>query len=243
MATVGIIGGLGPESTIDYYRRLFAAWERHDPSTAPSIVIDSLDVRKALHLVDSDRPALIEYLSASLRRLAGAGADFAAMSANTPHIVFDELAARSPVPLLSIVEVCAEEARRRDMRRVALLGTRFTMEGAFYPSVFARYGVAVVVPDDADRTWVHERYVEELLRGSFHDDTRREFVALVARLRDAHRIDGVILGGTELPLLLRAPVVADVPVLDTTALHVDAIVERLRGAAVSPPTPQRRGES
>src|SRR5688572_21548573 len=118
MTTVGIIGGLGPESTIDYYRRILEAWEREDPSTAPSIVIDSLDVRRALRLVDSDRTALTEYLLASLHRLAGAGVDFAAMTANTPHIIFDDLAARSPVPLMSIVEVCAQDARRRGLARL-----------------------------------------------------------------------------------------------------------------------------
>jgi aspartate racemase len=228
MTTVGIVGGLGPESTIDYYRRILEAWAREDPSTAPSIVIDSLDVRRALRLVETDRPALTEYLLASLRRLAGAGVDFAAMTANTPHIVFDDLAARSPVPLVSIVEVCAEEARRRGLRRLALLGTRFTMEGPFYPAVCARYGVAVVPPKDADRDWVHERYVGELLKGEFRDDTRRQFVALVGRLRDEERIDGVILGGTELPLLFSTTIIADVPALDTTALHVAAIVQRLR---------------
>ena len=228
MATVGIVGGLGPESTIDYYRRLLDAWEREDPSTAPSIVIDSLDVRRALHLVASDRPALIEYLLSSLARLAGAGVDFAAMTANTPHLVFDDLAARSPVPLLSIVEVCAQEARQRGLRRLALLGTRFTMEGAFYPTVCARYGIAVVVPNDTDRAWLHERYVGELLKGEFRDDTRRQVLSLVSRLRDEEHIDGIILGGTELPLLLSTPVIAEVPALDTTALHVAAIVKRLR---------------
>src|SRR3982751_1183655 len=135
MTTAGIVGGLGPESTIHYSRRTLEAWEREDPSTAPSIVIDSLDVRRALHLVATDRTALTEYLLASLRRLAGAGVDFAAMTANTPHIVFDELAARSPVPLVSIVEACAQEARRRGLRRLALLGTRFTMEAPFYAEV------------------------------------------------------------------------------------------------------------
>ena len=133
MTTVGIVGGLGPESTIDYYRRILEAWEREDPSTAPSIVIDSLDVGRALRLVESDRPALIEYLLGSLRRLAGAGVDFVAISANTPHIVFDELAAQS----------------------------------------------------------------------------------------------------TELPLLLPTPVIAGVPALDTTALHVSAIVRRLRDTGPS----------
>lgn len=227
MTTVGLVGGLGPESTVDYYRRILDGWARRDPTTAPSIVIDSLDVQRALRLVDRDRPALVEYLLASLHRLAGAGVDFAAMTANTPHIVFDDLAARSPVPLVSIVEVCVAEARRRGLDRLALLGTRFTMEGPFYPAVAARAGVTVVSPDDADRAWIHERYVGELLRGEFRDDTRQRVVALVARLRDEAGIDGVILGGTELPLLLPTPTIAELPALDTTALHVAAIVERL----------------
>jgi len=150
------------------------------------------------------------------------------MTANTPHIVFDELAARSSVPLLSIVEVCAEEAHRRGLRRLALLGTRFTMEAPFYPAVCARHGIAVVTPNDADRAWAHDRYVGQLLKGEFRGDTREEFVALIGRLRDDAKIDGVILGGTELVLLLPSPTVADVPALDTTALHVAAIVKRLR---------------
>jgi aspartate racemase len=228
VATVGILGGLGPESTIDYYRRILEEWARDDPATAPSIVIDSLDVRRALRLVASDRAGLIEYLLGSLRRLGGAGVDFAAMSANTPHIVFDELAAQSPVPLVSIVEVCAEEARRCGLSRPALLGTRFTMEASFYPAVCARYGVSVVTPGEAERAWVHERYIGELLEGKFSDDTRQQFISLVRRLRDEERIDGVILGGTELPLLLPTPTIADVPALDTTALHVTAIIKRLR---------------
>lgn len=228
MTRVGLVGGLGPESTIDYYRRILAAWEREDPSSAPAVVIDSLDVKLGLRLVETDRPALTEYLLASLHRLAGAGADFAAMTANTPHVVFDELAPRSPLPLVSIVETCAAEAARRGLRRLALLGTRFTMEAPFYPEVCARHGVEVVAPGDTDRARVHERYVGELLRGEFRDDTRREVVSLVERMRDADGVDGVILGGTELPLLLPGTTVAQLPALDTTALHVAAIVGRLR---------------
>jgi len=231
MGSVGIVGGLGPESTIDYYRRLVEAWERVEPSTAPAIVIDSLDVQRALRLVERDPPALVEYLLGSVRRLAAAGVDFVAMTANTPHLVFDDIVARSPVPLVSLVEACAEEARRRGWRRLALLGTRFTMEGPFYPAVCGRYGISVVPPGADDRAWIHERYVGELLTGEFRDDTRRAFTALVGRLRTEEGIDAVILGGTELPLLLTTPVVADVPVLDTTALHVAAIVDRLRGPA------------
>ena len=229
MATVGIIGGLGPESTIDYYRRILEEWQREDPSSTPSIVIDSLDVQVGLRLVEKDRPALIEYLLGSLRRLAGAGVDFAAMAANTPHVVFDELVAGSPIPLVSIVEACAEEGRRRGLKRLGLLGTRFTMEGSFYPTVCARYGIAVVAPNEKERLWLHDRYVGQMLRGDFRDDTRQAVIALVTRLRNEENIDGVILGGTELTILLPATVVADLPALDTTALHVSAIVKRLRG--------------
>ena len=228
MTRVGLVGGLGPESTIDYYRRILAAWERDEPHSAPALLIDSLDVKLGLRLVEHDRAGLVEYLLASLDRLRRAGVDFAVLTANTPHLVFDDLAARTPVPLLSIVEVCADEAARRGLSRLALLGTRFTMEARFYPTVFGRRGMTVVAPEPADRTWLHERYVGELLKGDFRAETREGVVGLVERLRGRERVEAVILGGTELPLLLTDAAVAGLPVLDTTALHVAAIVRRLR---------------
>jgi len=228
MTRLGLVGGLVPESTIDYYCRILDSWKATDPASSPSIVIDSLDVRRALDLVAQDREALTDYLLASVERLAGAGADFVAISANTPHLVFDALASRAQIPLLSIVETCADEARRRDLHRVLLLGTRFTMEAPFYPEVFGRRGIEVVVPDEEERHWIHGIYVGELLRGEFHDSTRKELVAIIERIREADEIHGVILGGTELPLLLRGREVAGLTVLDTTALHVGAIVKRLR---------------
>ena len=230
MARVGLVGGLGPESTIDYYKRIIEVWQRRQPGSAPSIVIDSLDVQQAIRLVSGDRAALIAYLAESVQRLAAAGTDFVAMTANTPHLVFDEVASRSPVPLLSIVETCAAAAQRLGLGRLALLGTRFTMEATFYPEVCARYGITVIPPDEEDRAWIHDRYLGELLKGEFKSSTRGEFTALVARLSEQHGIDGVVLGGTELPLLLPGDTIAGVPVLDTTALHVEAIVNHLREA-------------
>jgi aspartate racemase len=230
MATVGLIGGLGPESTIDYYRRIIQVWQARDPSSSPSLLIDSLDVQRALRLVANDLPGLAEYLLASVRHLAAASVDFVAMTANTAHIVFDEVAGRSPVPMLSIVGVCAEEAERRGLKRLGLLGTRFTMEAPFYPEVFARHRIEIVPPAEGERRALHERYVGELLKGDFREETRQWTIALVTRLRDQEHIDGIILGGTELPLLLRAPRIAGLPALDTTALHVEAIVQRLRAS-------------
>jgi aspartate racemase len=231
MPSVGLVGGLGPESTIDYYRRLVDGWKTVDPSTSPSIVIDSLDAQRALRLVGSDRAALVEYLLTSVRRLTAAGVDFVAMTANTAHIVFDEVATQSTVPLLSIVEVCADEAKRRGLERVALLGTRFTMEAPFYPQVFARREMTIVTPSADERAWVHDRYVNQLLKGDFRDETRDEFVGLIDRLHRDEKVQAVVLGGTELPLLLRTDTVAGVPMLDTTALHVAAIIARLSGRA------------
>jgi aspartate racemase len=228
VTTLGIVGGLGPESTIDYYRRILNEWKREDPSSSPSIIIDSLDVDRGLRLVEHDRPALVEYLATSLRRLGAAGADIAAIAANTPHVVFDELVVRSPIPIVSIVEACADEAERRGLRRLGLLGTRFTMEGSFYPTVFARRGIAVVSPNDKEQAWIHDRYIGQLLKGEFRDETRDGVTKVVRRLQDEENIDGVILGGTELTLLLSEPAVGGIPALDTTALHVDGIVNRLR---------------
>jgi len=231
VTSVGLVGGLGPESTIDYYRRILEAWQAERPGSAPSIVIDSLDVQYGLRLVGSDRGALIEYLLDSVSRLAAAGVDFVAIAANTPHLVFDDVAARSPVPLLSIVEVCADEAQRLALHRLGLLGTGFTMGAPFYPEVFARRGITVVTPNETERPWLHERYIGQLLVGNFQDDTRKGVVDIIRRLATEESIEGVILGGTELPLLLRDSTIAGLPTLDTTALHVAAIVKRLLALA------------
>ena len=228
MATVGLVGGLGPESTVDYYRRLITAWEREDPLSSPSIVIDSLDVKLTRRLVERDLAALTEYILESLGRLHGAGVSFGAITANTPHIVFERLSPRSPIPLISVVEVCMEEARRLRLKRLAIFGTRWTMEAPLYPAAAQPHGIDIVVPPEPQRTWLHERYVGELVKGDFRDETRRGVVAMAERLRDEERIDGVVLGGTELPLLMRGPTIADLPALDTTGLHVAAIIDRLR---------------
>lgn len=227
MSIVGLVGGLGPESTIDYYRRLIAGFQEARPRSSPHVVIDSLDVETGLSLAANDRQGLIEYLVESVSRLVRAGADVVAITANTGHLVFDEVAARSEVPLISIVETCAHEARRLGITRPALLGTRFTMGGQFYPDVLARFGIVSIRPNEREIDWIHARYIGELLTGDFRDETRNGVVRVVERLRDEEGVDGVILGGTELPLLLRSERVAGLPLLDTTQLHVDAILARL----------------
>jgi len=228
VSLVGIVGGLGPESTIDYYRRIIALWQHEDAHSYPAIMIDSLDVNHGIELVRHDREGLIEYMLASVERLARAGCDFGAFAANTPHLVFDDVAARSPIPLLSIVAACADEAQRRGFSRVGLLGTGFTMEAGFYPRTFGNAGITVVVPEAHARAWLHERYLGELLKGDFRADTRDAVRALIHQLRTEHDVAAIVLAGTELPLLLETATTAGLPLLDSTELHVRTIVQRLR---------------
>jgi aspartate racemase len=224
----GLVGGLGPESTIDYYRRIVELWKATHPGSLPPLLIDSLDVNRGIELVRNDRDGLIDYLRGSVERLARAGCEFAAMAANTTHIVFDELAARCSIPLLSIVEACAAETRARSIQRVGLLGTGFTMEAGFYSRVFAREGIDVRVPDAQGRSWLHERYLGELLNGVFLDETREGVLRIIGDLVERDEIEAVVLAGTELPLLIRADAIAGLLMLDTTEIHAGAIVRRLR---------------
>ena len=228
-ATLGVIGGVAPGSTIDYYRLLIERYrERRPDGSYPSIVINSINLTPLIEIVASgDRAKLVDHLLPELAVLHRAGAAVAFMASNTPHVVFDELQRRSPVPLVSIVEATGAEAQRRGYRRVGLIGTRFTMEGGFYPSVCAKYGVAVVVPPEADRAYVHDRYFAELVDGVFAPETREGILAVMRRMRDTDSVDAVVLGGTELPMLFREVESNDLPMLDTARIHVEAALDRL----------------
>jgi aspartate racemase len=228
-ATLGIIGGIAPGSTIDYYRLLIERYrERRPDGSYPSIVINSINLVPLIEIVASgDRAKLVDHLLPELAVLHRAGAAVAFIASNTPHVVFDELHHRSPMPLVSIVEATAAEAQRQGYKKVGLLGTRFTMEGGFYPSVCAKYGVAVVVPSEADRAYVHDRYFAELVDGTFRRETREGMLAVMQRMQDTDGIDAVVLGGTELPMLFRDGRPTDLPMLDTTRIHVEAALDRL----------------
>lgn len=227
MKTIGIVGGLGPESTVDYYRFVIAEYRRRKgDNSCPPIVIDSLDVARGIALVTANElDALADYLVGSLDRLARARADFALMSANTPHIVFDDVRRRSTLPLISIVEAARDEAQRQGMKKLGLFGTGFTMRGRFYPDVFSRAGIELIVPAEDDLAFIHDKYLNELLKNQFLPETRDRMLLAVERLKQ-RGAEAVILAGTELPLLLRdAPAV--LPFLDTTLIHVNAAVEEI----------------
>lgn len=229
MKTLGIIGGLGPESTLDYYQRIIALFRGHTGDRHyPEFVIVSVDLRKGLDFMEAnDLSGMANYLVEGIDKLARAGASFGIISANTPHIVFDEVAPKSPIPLLSIVEATRAAAKAQNLKRLALFGTRYTMQGDFYPKVFAREGIDLLVPDLQDQDYIHEKYFSELVPGKFLPETRAGLLAIVDRMKTTSEIDGVILAGTELPLILRDPIHKGIPFLDTTKIHVEAAVNQM----------------
>jgi len=229
MKTLGILGGIAPESTIEYYRQLIAAYrERRPDGSYPPLLLNSIDLQKLMTLVTAQQlSALTDYLVTELEKLARAGADFGLLASNTPHIVFDEVQRRTPLPLISIVEATCDAAQALGLRRLGLFGTRFTMAGSFYPEVFARKNIALVVPDAADQTYLHDKYLGELVNGILLPETREGMVRIIEKLKEREDIDGLILGGTELPLLLRQPVESGIPLLDTTRIHVARAVETM----------------
>src|SRR5437667_3607993 len=229
MKTLGIIGGLGPESTIDYYQRIIARYrERTGDGSYPEFIINSVNLKKGLDFMAvNDLARMADYLLDAIARIARAGADFGLISANTPHIVFDDVAPKSPIPLISIVEATCAAAKTQNLKRLALFGTRYTMQATFYSKVFSRQGIDLLVPEPNDQDYIHDKYMNELVPGKFLPETRAGLLSIVDRMKAKSDIDGVILAGTELPLILRDSHYKEIPFLNTTKIHVEAAVDEM----------------
>ena len=240
MKTLGIVGGIGPESTIEYYRFILEGWHKRNPETlspeqlragaasVPHLIIDSIDVNRGIAMLDAnDLAALADYVSESVERLTRAGAQIALMAANTPHIVFEEVERRAAIPMISLVQATCDRASALGLSKLGLLGTGFTMRGRFYPESFARAGIELVTPNDEEKEFIHRAYIGELLKNQFLPETRERIVAIINRMRMEDAIQAVILAGTELPLLLRGAEPEGLAFLDTTLIHVDAALEAI----------------
>jgi aspartate racemase len=224
--TLGIVGGIAPWSTIEYYRQFIAGYRaRQRDDSYPHFIINSINLRTMLSLAAANRlEELTGFLVQELQRLARAGADIGLFASNTPHMVFDALRRLSPMPLISIVDATRDAAAAAGLKRVGLIGTGYTMRGGFYAATFADGGIEVVVPNGSEQAFIHERYMNEFVDGRFPAETKARFVEIVELLKRRDGIDGLILGGTELPLLLSESDGLGIPLLDTTKLHVDRAV-------------------
>lgn len=230
MKVLGIIGGLGPESTIDYYRLIIAAYrERTKDDSYPPMIINSINLQDMIRMMEAeDYPAVVDTVVAEVQKLAKAGAEFGLISSNTPHIVFDEIRRRAAIPLISIVEATCEYARSQGLTKLGLFGSGFTMKARFYPESFGRKGIVVLMPEASEQGYIHRKYMDELVKGVFLPQTRADLMKIVERMKREQGIQGLILGGTELPLILRDAPDCGIPFLDTAQIHVNAAVQEMR---------------
>ncbi|MBU1418925.1 MAG: amino acid racemase [Proteobacteria bacterium] len=225
MKRIGILGGLGPESTVDYYKEIIAAFNtKHAHLAYPEIIVYSADLNTFMRFAETEQWAeLTDWLLEKLHALHRAGAEFAAIASNTPHIVFDALQTKSPIPLLSIVEATCGKAQEMALKNIGLIGTRLTMEADFYKKPFLSQKMTVIVPTTAEQQLIHHKLFSEIELGIFKDSTREELLAIAKRMVTEEGIDSLILGCTELPLILTENKFG-IPFLNTTAIHCKGIV-------------------
>lgn len=228
MRKLGLVGGMGPESTICYYHDIvYGVQERVGSYYFPNLTIESVNVFQVLRLCEEQKyDELTDYLFQAINNLVHSGADFAALSANTPHIVFDRLRELSPIPLVSIIEAACNEAERRRLRKIGLLGTIFTMTEEFFKQPFLRKNIKIVVPSDEEMDYVNQKISSELEHGIVKKETLESFKKIISHMQREEDIEAIILGCTELPLLLNDEV-SPVPCLDTMQIHIQAIVDEI----------------
>lgn len=226
--TVGIVGGIGPESTVDYYRGIINGYRSlSDGVNYPRILINSINMTDMLARIDcNDYPGVVDLLLDAVVALKNAGASLAVIASNTPHVVFDNIQARSPIPLISIVEATCKRALALELKKILLIGTRFTMQHHFYQDEFARHGISVIVPSSADQEIIHNIIFPELEEGIVIPEKKMQIVSLCNNIIESAQCDGIILGCTELPLMLGEHDF-NITVLNTTGIHIDAIVENI----------------
>lgn len=220
--TIGILGGMSPESTVVYYEYITRTYtERFGDYGYPQILIYSVSFQPYVDWPREGRWDLVaEGLSEAAQVLEVAGADFILIATNTMHIVFEEVKGSVNVPMLSLLDAVGEAVRERSIETVGLLGTAFTMEKTFYPQRLAEKEIGVLVPDPVDRKLVNDVIYDELVAGKIRDASREAFVEIINKLTE-RGAEGVILGCTEIPLLVRQADV-DVPLFDTTEIHAEA---------------------
>jgi aspartate racemase len=229
MKKIGIIGGLGPEATIDYYKEIIKGFNAINGETSldyPEILIYSVNMSKFIGMLEVEAyEKATDYMVNCLSSLAKAGADFAVLSANTPHLLFHEIEKRSNLPLISIVNVCAQKAKSMGIAKCGLLGTKFTMKNRFYADVFENFGIGTVVPEAHEIEWLNQKLFSELEVGIFKEETKNEILTLVRTMKQRSQIDGLILGCTEFPIMFRESSYEGMHFLNTTQIHVSAIIE------------------
>lgn len=229
MNKIGIIAGIGPASTVEYYNFIIRGFrERLSTKDYPEMLLHSINMTEMLSYVfKGELEKLVGFLKEKVRVLEETGVDYVALASNTPHLVFDKLAEAVDVPMISIVEETCQVIAESKLTKLGLLGTKSTMSMGFYQSVGAKQGIEIVIPDEKQQDYVHEKYMGELVFNEIKEETKLRLIGIVDKLKEEENIEGVILGGTELPLILQQEDFHRLKVFNTTEIHVNAILDKM----------------
>ena len=225
MKKIGLVGGTGPESTLMYYKELNSRIDKiTNGAHMPDVAIESVDFRKAWNFVTSERYDLLkDYLAEKIICLKNSGAEVISLTAVTMHLVFEELVKETGVSLISIPRSVCKEAKSKGYKRILLLGTIFTMEQDYMKKDFPDAGIEVYVPDKDDRDLIAKRIFEELEVGIVKESTLKEFQSIIDKMRSEYQVEAVVLGCTELPLLLNSGN-CSIPCLDSVEIHINDLI-------------------
>ncbi|MGD2142230.1 MAG: amino acid racemase [Candidatus Bathyarchaeota archaeon] len=226
---IGILGGMTPESTVSYYQHIFRHYEElfGDLGYPETVIYDVSFQRFVDWMGKEDWGSIENALVNGLERLAAAGVDFAVIATNTMHLLFEKLEARSPVPLISIVDATAEAIEEQGMRVVGLLGTRFTMEKPFYREGLKRHGIETLIPDKEDRDYIDRVVFNELSKGILLPESRKGYLEIIDRMVE-QGAQGIVLGCTEIPLLVTQKH-TNVKLFDTAIIHAEKALQHAIG--------------
>ncbi len=226
MKKIGLVGGTGPESTLMYYKELNTRIDQLTGGKAmPDLAIESVDFRKAwAYVSNGEKDNLADYLSEKVSCLKSTGCEVISLTAGTMHLVINEIEKKTGVSLVSIPKAVADEAASKGYTKVGLLGTIFTMEQDYMKKDLIDAGIEVCIPEKADRELVAKRIFEELELGIVKEETLKEFQDLILKMQNEQGIQAVILGCTELPLLLNEKN-SPLPILDSVEIHIRKLIE------------------
>ena len=229
MKKIGLIGGVGPESSIEYYRLIISLFQKKlDTKDYPELTIHSINMTEMLSYVFNNQlDKLINFLVDRIKILELSGVDYVAIASNTPHIVFDNLVQQTRIELISIVEETCKVIKSQGLKRVGLFGTKSTMTNGFYNKVANNYGIEIIIPNLENREYIHDKYMNELVFNKINSDTKRKLIEIIDEMEDNESIEGLVLGGTELPFILNQSDLKSIEVLDTTKIHVESIVNKM----------------
>jgi len=226
MKKIGIVGGMGPESTLDYYKGIITAFHStYDQTGYPEITIESCNLQEMLAYSNNDQwDRLADALAIKCNFLSQVGCDFGVIASNTPHKVFDVIQEKSKLPLISIVAAACDFALKQKLKRLCLLGTGFTMRSDYYHKIFNKNHIELFVPEPDEIDYIHHKIFSELEFGIAKQDTKDKIIAILNRIIQNNDCQGAIMGCTELPLIIKADDISEF-YLDPSAIHIQKIVE------------------